>query len=135
MKYWVAIQREVQNYILNEKDETQELEDVNRVIADIEVIEMVGECVNNNNVIDMNTVKLTYNALLDNEEDINFKVDMLNHFYKTMLQMFYFQDLRVENPRISIVTSFTKTWSMITPTKLTILLEFLKWQKFCEGIL
>ena len=24
---------------------------------------------------------------------------------------------------------------MITPTKLTILLQFLKWQKFCEGIL
>ena len=96
---------------------------------------MVGECVNNNNVIDMNTVKLTYNALLDNEEDINYKVDMLNHFCKAMLQMFYFQDLRIENPRIFIVISLTKNWLMITPTKLTILLGFLKWQKFCEGIL
>ena len=34
---------------------------------------MVGESVNNNNVIDMNTVNLTYNALLDNEEEINYK--------------------------------------------------------------
>ena len=61
---------------------------------------------------------------------------MLSHFCKALLQMFYFQDLREEeNPRIFIVTSLTKNWLMITPTKLTILLQFLKWQKFCEGIL
>ena len=36
----------------------QELEDVNRVITDIEIVEMVGESVNNNNVIDMNTVNI-----------------------------------------------------------------------------
>ena len=63
----------VQNDILNEKDEIQELEEVNRVIADIEIVEMVRESVNNNNVIDMNTLNLTYNALLDNEEEINYK--------------------------------------------------------------
>ena len=34
---------------------------------------MVRESVNNNNVIDMNTVNLTYNALLNNEEKINYK--------------------------------------------------------------
>ena len=73
LKCYVAVQREVQNDTLNEKDEIQELEDVNRVIADIEIVEMVGESVNNNNVIDMNTVNLTYNALLDNEEEINYK--------------------------------------------------------------
>ena len=67
-KCWVAVQREVQNNIINEKDEIQELEDVNRVIADIEIVEMAGESVNSNNVIDMNTVNLTYNALLENEE-------------------------------------------------------------------
>ena len=32
LKCWVTIQRKVQNDILNEKDEMQELEDVNRVI-------------------------------------------------------------------------------------------------------
>ena len=73
LKCYVAVQREVQNDTLNEKDEIQELQDVNRVIADIEIVEMVGESVNNNNVIDMNTVNLTYNALLDNEEEINYK--------------------------------------------------------------
>ena len=73
---WTATQHcrsELQNDILNEKDEIKELEDVNCVIADIEIVEMVGECVNNNNVIDMNTVNLTYNALWDNEEEINHK--------------------------------------------------------------
>ena len=59
----------------------QELEDVNRVITDIEIVEMVGESVNNNNVIDMNTVNLTYNALLDNEEEINYK-----KYIKSLLQ-------------------------------------------------
>ena len=73
LKCWVAIQREVQNDTLNEKDVIMELEDVNRVIADIEIVEMVRESVNNNNVIDMNTVNLTYNALLNNEEKINYK--------------------------------------------------------------
>ena len=34
---------------------------------------MVRESVNSNNVIDMNTVNLTYNALLENEEEINYK--------------------------------------------------------------
>ena len=58
MKCWVTIQGKVQNDILNEKDEIQELEDVNRVITDIEIVEMVGESVNNNNVIDMNTVNI-----------------------------------------------------------------------------
>ena len=81
MKCWVAVQGEVQNDILNEKDKIQELEDVNRVIADIEIVEMVGESVNNNNVIDMNTVNLTYNALLDNEEEINYK-----KYIKSLLQ-------------------------------------------------
>ena len=42
---------------------------------------MVGESVNNNNVIDMNTVNLTYNALLDNEEEINYK-----KYIKSLLQ-------------------------------------------------
>ena len=73
LKCWVAVQRKVQNDILNKKDEIQELEDVNRVIADIEIVEMVRESVNNNNVIDMNAVNLTYNALLENEEEINYK--------------------------------------------------------------
>ena len=73
LKCWVTIQREVQNDTLNEKDVIKELEDVNRVIADIEIVEMVRESVNNNNVIDMNTVNLTYNALWDNEEEINHK--------------------------------------------------------------
>ena len=73
MKCWVAVQREVEDDILNEKDEIQELEDVNRVVADIEIVEMVRESVNSNNVIDMNTVNLTYNALLENEEEINYK--------------------------------------------------------------
>ena len=35
LKCWIAVQREVQNDILNEKDEIQELDDVNYVIADI----------------------------------------------------------------------------------------------------
>ena len=82
LKCWVAIQREVQNDTLNEKDVIKELEDVNRVIADIEIVEMVGESVNNNNVIDMNTVNLTYNALLDNEEEINYK-----KYIKSLLQI------------------------------------------------
>ena len=68
LKCWVAIQREVQNDILNENDEIQELEDVNLVIADIEIVEMLRETVNSNNVIDINTVNLAYNALLENEE-------------------------------------------------------------------
>ena len=53
-----------------------------------------------------------------------------------MLQMFYFQDLRVEEkPKNIHSDQLNKNWLMITPTKLTILLQFLKWQKFCEGIL
>ena len=58
LKCWVTIQSKVQNDIINEKDEMQELEDVNCVITDIEIVEMVGESVNNNNVIDMNTVNI-----------------------------------------------------------------------------
>ena len=42
---------------------------------------MVGECVNNNNVIDMNTVNLTHNALWDNQEEINHK-----KYIKSLLQ-------------------------------------------------
>ena len=41
LKFWVAVQKEVQNYILNEKDEIQELKDINHVITDIEFFEMV----------------------------------------------------------------------------------------------
>ena len=109
LKCWVAIQRQDQNDILNEKIEIQELKDVNRVIADIEIVEMVRESVNSN-VIDMNTVNLTYNALLENKEEINCK-KILSHFCKAMLQMLYFQDLHVEeNQRIFIVTSLTKSW-------------------------
>ena len=100
LKCWVDI--------LNEKIEIQELKDVNRVIADIKIVEMVRERVNSN-VIDMNTVNLTYNALLENKEEINCK-KILSHFCKAMLQMFYFQDLHVEeNWRIFIVTSLTKS--------------------------
>ena len=85
------------------------MKDVNCVIADIEIVEMVRESVNSN-VIDMNTVNLTYNALLENKEEINCK-KILRHFCKAMLQMFYFQDLHVEeNQRIFIVTSLTKSW-------------------------
>ena len=112
LKCWVAVQREVQNDILNEKDEIQELEDVNRVIADIEIVEMGRESVNSNNGIDMNTVNLTYNALLENEEKINYK-KYLKSILKAMFQIFYFQDLRVEeNRRIFIVISLTKNWSL-----------------------
>ena len=69
---------------------------------------MVRESVNSNNVIGMNTVNLTYNALLENEEEINYK-NILSHFCKAMFQMFYFQDPRVEeNRRVFIVTSLTK---------------------------
>ena len=100
LKCWVDI--------LNEKIEIQELKDVNRVIADIKIVEMVRERVNSN-VIDMNTVNLTYNALLENKEEINCK-KILSHFCKAMLQMFYFQDLHVEeNWKIFIVTSLTKS--------------------------
>ena len=83
MKCWVAVQREVQNDILNEKGKIQEttLEDVNRVIADIEIVEMVRENLNSNNAIDMNTVNLTYNVLLENEEEINNK-----NYIKSLLQ-------------------------------------------------
>ena len=112
LKCWVAVQREVQNDILNEKDEIQELEDVNRVIADIEIVEMGRESVNSNNGIDMNTVNLTYNALLENEEKINYK-KYIKSILKAMFQIFYFQDLRVEeNRRIFIVISLTKNWSL-----------------------
>ena len=81
LKFWVAVKREVQNNILNEKDEIQESEDVNRVIADIEIVEMVRESVSSNNVIDMNTVNLTFNALLGNEGEINYK-----KYIKSLLQ-------------------------------------------------
>ena len=111
LKCWVAVQREVQNDILNEKDEIQELEDVNRVNADIEIVEMGRESVNSNNGIDMNTVNLTYNTLLENEEKINYK-KYLKSILKAMFQIFYFQDLRVENRRIFIVISLTKNWSL-----------------------
>ena len=104
LKCWVDI--------LNEKIEIQELKDVNRVIADIKIVEMVRERVNSN-VIDMNTVNLTYNALLENKEEINCK-KILSHFCKAMLQMFYFQDLHVEeNWRIFIVTSLTKSLLLV----------------------
>ena len=73
LKCWVALQKEVQNDILNEKDEIQESGDVHRVIADIEIVEMVRESVNSNNVIAMNTVNLTHNALLENEEETDCK--------------------------------------------------------------
>ena len=81
LKCCVAVQRKVQNDILNEKDKIQELEDVNRVIADIEIVEMVRENVNSNNAIDMNTVNLTYNVLLENEEEVNNK-----KYIKSLLQ-------------------------------------------------
>ena len=95
LKCWVAIEREVQNDILNEKDEIQELEDVNRIIANIKIVEMVRESVNSYNVIDMNTVNLTYNALMENEEEINYKI-YIKSLCKAMFQMFYLQDLREE---------------------------------------
>ena len=50
---------------------------------------MVGECVNNNNVIDMNTVNLTYNALLDNEEEINYKKYIKSHLQSNVTNVVF----------------------------------------------
>ena len=135
MKCWVAVQREIVNDILNEKDEIQELEDVIRVIADIKIAETVRESVNSNNVIDMNTVNLTCNALLENEEEINHKRYIKSLLQKKISNVLFSRPCVEENLRIFIVTSLTKKRLMITPAKLMILLKFLKWQKSYKGLL
>ena len=89
LKCWVLVQREVQNDILNEKDEIQELEDFNRAIADIEIVEMVRESVNSNNVIEMNIVNLTYNASLENEEEINYKKYIKSHMQSNVSNVLF----------------------------------------------
>ena len=108
LKCWVAVQGESQNDILNEKDEIQELEDVNRVIADIEIVETVRESVNSNNVVDTNTVNLTYNALLENDEEINYKKYIKSLLQSDVSNVLFSRPRVEEHRRIFIVTSLTK---------------------------
>ena len=67
---WVKVQRKVTS-----PSEVQEIEDLSRVLADIEIVNTVDYLVHEvNTIIDMNSLNNTYNNLLRNEtEHENYK--------------------------------------------------------------
>ena len=82
LKCWVLAQREVQKELLIPNEtEIQELEDVNRVIADIEIIDIVRRNASVSKITDMNTINETYNNLLGNNTTVNYK-----RYLKSLLQ-------------------------------------------------
>ena len=68
---WVKVQRKVASPSV----EVQEIEDLSRVLADIEIVNTVDYLVHEvNTIIDMNSLNNTYNNLLRNEtEHENYK--------------------------------------------------------------
>ena len=76
LQCWVSTQREIQT-----KQEIQEIHDVNRIIADNEIVDIVQTNSHNENVTDMNTINKTYNDLVGNEVEVNYK-----RYLKTLLQ-------------------------------------------------
>ena len=75
---------------------------------EIEIVETVRESVNSNNVVDTNTVNLTYNALLENEEEINYKKYIKSLLQSDVSNVLFSRPCVEEHRRIFIVTSLTK---------------------------
>ena len=56
-----------------QENKIQEIEDVNRVIANLEIIEIVRQTLTSDCKLEMNNLNKTYNNLLKNDYEINFK--------------------------------------------------------------
>jgi len=77
---WVSAQRKV----ATPSFEGQELDDLQRVLADIEIVNTVSEIIHESEIIlDMNSINTTYNNLLENEDQkqCNYK-----RYLKTLLE-------------------------------------------------
>ena len=75
LKCWVLAQRTT-NQLTPDKSEIQEMDDVNKVLADIEIINIVKSTVcDRKKVLNMNDINITYNNLLANpvEQHVNYK--------------------------------------------------------------
>ena len=70
LKCWVNTQRKTLK-AMPEKQEIQEIEHVNRVIADLEIIEIVKQNLTGDFILEINNVNKTYNNLL-NDYEINY---------------------------------------------------------------
>ena len=68
LKCWVNTQTEALK-TMPEKQEIQEIEDVNRVIADLEIIEIVRQNLTGDCILEINNLNKTYNNLLKNDYD------------------------------------------------------------------
>ena len=99
------------------------------------MVEMVRESVNNNNVIDMNTVNLTYNASLENEEEINYKKYIKSLLQSNVSNVLYSRPPCKRKPENIHSDQLNKKLVDDHSNKADNLLQFLKWQKFCKGIL
>lgn len=76
VKYHLTCWIKAQRCVATPSMEVQDIEDVNRVLADIEIVNMVEQVIHEtNNVADMNSLNTTYNNLLDNRrgEQQNYK--------------------------------------------------------------
>ena len=72
LKCWVNTQRKALK-AMPEKQEIQEIMDVNRVIADLEIIDILTQDLTDNCILEMDNLLKTYNNLLKNYYEINYK--------------------------------------------------------------
>ena len=83
LKCWVISQRNALK-TASEKQEIKEIEDVNRVIADVEIIEIVRQNFTGDGILDMNNLNKTYNNLLGNDNEVNYKRYLKRLFNETI---------------------------------------------------
>ena len=72
LKCWLSTQRKALK-AMPENQEIQEIEDVNRVIADLEIIEIARQNLTGGCILEMNNLNKTYKNLLKNDYEINYK--------------------------------------------------------------
>ena len=83
LKCWVISERNALK-TASEKQEIQEIEDVNRVIADVEIIEIVRQNFTGDGILDMNNLNKTYNNLYGNDNEVNYKRYLKRLFNETI---------------------------------------------------
>ena len=73
---WVNLKRNASKLTSNYHVEYQEMKDPNKIVADIEVVNIAGKMIQNQECVDMNTLNTTYNNLLGNptEHQVNHKI-------------------------------------------------------------
>ena len=72
---WVNLKRNASKLTSNYHVEYQEMKDPNKIVADIEVVNIAGKMIQNQECVDMNTLNSTYNNLFGNptEHQVNHK--------------------------------------------------------------